>query len=52
MVCNFRILQFPRPLSLEDLSAKAKVAFGQIMDLHYTNNEVPEISQCNILMIY
>lgn len=35
-----RILQFPRPLSLEDLSAKAKVAFGQIMDLHYTNNEL------------
>ncbi|XP_051752536.1 mitogen-activated protein kinase kinase kinase 2 [Ctenopharyngodon idella] len=35
-----RILQFPRPVSLEDLSAKAKVAFGQSMDLHYTNNEL------------
>uniref|UniRef100_A0A673GYQ6 Mitogen-activated protein kinase kinase kinase 2-like n=1 Tax=Sinocyclocheilus rhinocerous TaxID=307959 RepID=A0A673GYQ6_9TELE len=35
-----RILQFPRPVSLEDLSAKAKVAFGQTMDLHYTNNEL------------
>ncbi|XP_062383616.1 mitogen-activated protein kinase kinase kinase 2 isoform X2 [Sardina pilchardus] len=35
-----RILQFPRPLSLDDLSTKAKVAFGQPMDLHYTNNEL------------
>ncbi|KAG5261530.1 hypothetical protein AALO_G00285300 [Alosa alosa] len=35
-----RILQFPRPLSLDDLSSKAKVAFGQTMDLHYTNNEL------------
>ncbi|KTF80117.1 hypothetical protein cypCar_00041704, partial [Cyprinus carpio] len=35
-----RILQFPRPVSLEDLSTKAKVAFGQSMDLHYTNNEL------------
>lgn len=35
-----RILQFPRPVSLEDLSYKAKVAFGQSMDLHYTNNEL------------
>lgn len=35
-----RILQFPRPVSLEDLSVKAKVAFGQSMDLHYTNNEL------------
>ncbi|XP_053354579.1 mitogen-activated protein kinase kinase kinase 2 [Clarias gariepinus] len=35
-----RILQFPRPLRLDDLSAKAKVAFGQTMDLHYTNNEL------------
>ncbi|XP_051997475.1 mitogen-activated protein kinase kinase kinase 2-like [Xyrauchen texanus] len=35
-----RILQFPRPVSLEDLSTKAKVAFGQIMELHYTNNEL------------
>ncbi|KAF7711145.1 mitogen-activated protein kinase kinase kinase 2 [Silurus meridionalis] len=35
-----RILQFPRPLMLDDLSAKAKVAFGQTMDLHYTNNEL------------
>ncbi|KAL6455927.1 hypothetical protein MHYP_G00357780 [Metynnis hypsauchen] len=35
-----RILQFPRPLKLDDLSTKAKVAFGQAMDLHYTNNEL------------
>ncbi|CAG10264.1 unnamed protein product, partial [Tetraodon nigroviridis] len=35
-----RILQFPRPIKLDDLKAKAKVAFGQPMDLHYTNNEV------------
>ncbi|TRY74209.1 hypothetical protein DNTS_002855 [Danionella cerebrum] len=35
-----RILQFPRPVSLEDLRTKAKVAFGQSMDLHYTNNEL------------
>uniref|UniRef100_A0A8B9H9H6 Mitogen-activated protein kinase kinase kinase 2 n=1 Tax=Astyanax mexicanus TaxID=7994 RepID=A0A8B9H9H6_ASTMX len=35
-----RILQFPRPLRLDDLSTKAKVAFGQAMDLHYTNNEL------------
>uniref|UniRef100_A0A8B9H9M4 Mitogen-activated protein kinase kinase kinase 2 n=1 Tax=Astyanax mexicanus TaxID=7994 RepID=A0A8B9H9M4_ASTMX len=38
--CFFRILQFPRPLRLDDLSTKAKVAFGQAMDLHYTNNEL------------
>lgn len=36
----WRILQFPRPVKLEELRAKAKVAFGQTMDLHYTNNEV------------
>lgn len=35
-----RILQFSRPVKLEDLKTKAKVAFGQTMDLHYTNNEV------------
>ncbi|KAM6893030.1 mitogen-activated protein kinase kinase kinase 2 [Lycodopsis pacificus] len=35
-----RILQFPRPVELDDLKAKAKVAFGQTMDLHYTNNEL------------
>ncbi|KAM8933899.1 mitogen-activated protein kinase kinase kinase 2 [Pelodytes ibericus] len=35
-----RILQFPRPLLLQDLFAKAKVAFGQCMDLHYSNNEL------------
>uniref|UniRef100_H3DIE7 Mitogen-activated protein kinase kinase kinase 2 n=1 Tax=Tetraodon nigroviridis TaxID=99883 RepID=H3DIE7_TETNG len=35
-----RILQFPRPIKLDDLKAKAKVAFGQPMDLHYTNNEL------------
>ncbi|KAM8905441.1 mitogen-activated protein kinase kinase kinase 2 isoform 1-T1 [Spinachia spinachia] len=35
-----RILQFPRPVKLDDLKGKAKVAFGQMMDLHYTNNEL------------
>ncbi|XP_043931043.1 mitogen-activated protein kinase kinase kinase 2 isoform X2 [Protopterus annectens] len=35
-----RILQFPRPVRLEDLISKAKVAFGQPMNLHYTNNEL------------
>ncbi|XP_030066746.1 mitogen-activated protein kinase kinase kinase 2-like [Microcaecilia unicolor] len=37
-----RILQFSRPVRLEDLLSKAKVAFGQPMDLHYSNNEVQE----------
>ncbi|XP_015258896.1 PREDICTED: mitogen-activated protein kinase kinase kinase 2 isoform X1 [Cyprinodon variegatus] len=35
-----RILQFPRPLKLDDLKSKARVAFGQAMELHYTNNEL------------
>ncbi|KFQ76793.1 Mitogen-activated protein kinase kinase kinase 2, partial [Phoenicopterus ruber ruber] len=35
-----RILQLPRPVKLEDLADKAKVAFGQTMDLHYSNNEL------------
>ncbi|XP_062302612.1 mitogen-activated protein kinase kinase kinase 2 [Osmerus eperlanus] len=35
-----RILQFPRPVKLDDLEQKAKAAFGQAMDLHYTNNEL------------
>ncbi|XP_025065907.1 mitogen-activated protein kinase kinase kinase 2 isoform X3 [Alligator sinensis] len=35
-----KILQFSRPVKLEDLAAKAKVAFGQPMDLHYSNNEL------------
>ncbi|XP_067995019.1 mitogen-activated protein kinase kinase kinase 2 isoform X1 [Melanerpes formicivorus] len=35
-----RILQLRRPVKLEDLAAKAKVAFGQTMDLHYSNNEL------------
>uniref|UniRef100_A0A4W3HL67 Mitogen-activated protein kinase kinase kinase 2 n=1 Tax=Callorhinchus milii TaxID=7868 RepID=A0A4W3HL67_CALMI len=35
-----RILQFPRPVHLEDIRVKAKVAFGQPMGLHYTNNEL------------
>ncbi|XP_054641247.1 mitogen-activated protein kinase kinase kinase 2 isoform X5 [Dunckerocampus dactyliophorus] len=35
-----RILQFRRPIKLDDLRAKAKVAFGQAMDLHYSNNEL------------
>ncbi|XP_010884838.1 mitogen-activated protein kinase kinase kinase 2 isoform X2 [Esox lucius] len=35
-----RILQFSRPVSLDDLGNKAKVAFGQALDLHYTNNEM------------
>ncbi|KAK1166320.1 mitogen-activated protein kinase kinase kinase 2-like, partial [Acipenser oxyrinchus oxyrinchus] len=42
-----RILQFHRPVKLEDLFSKAKVAFGQSMGLHYTNNElvIPLITQ-------
>lgn len=35
-----RILQFPRPVRLEHLRSKAKTAFGQPMELHYTNNEL------------
>ncbi|XP_053568292.1 mitogen-activated protein kinase kinase kinase 2 [Bombina bombina] len=35
-----RILQFSRPVLLEDLFEKAKIAFGQSMDLHYSNNEL------------
>nr|XP_061802625.1 LOW QUALITY PROTEIN: mitogen-activated protein kinase kinase kinase 2-like [Nerophis lumbriciformis] len=35
-----RILQFSRPIKLDDLREKAKVAFGQAMDLHYSNNEL------------
>ncbi|KAG8431244.1 hypothetical protein GDO86_019203 [Hymenochirus boettgeri] len=35
-----RILMFPRPVLLGDLFDKAKVAFGQSMDLHYSNNEL------------
>ncbi|XP_036176181.1 mitogen-activated protein kinase kinase kinase 2 isoform X2 [Myotis myotis] len=35
-----RILQFPRPVRLEHLRSKAKTAFGQSMELHYTNNEL------------
>ncbi|XP_061127907.1 mitogen-activated protein kinase kinase kinase 2 isoform X2 [Syngnathus typhle] len=35
-----RILQFSRPVKLDDLREKAKVAFGQAMDLHYSNNEL------------
>lgn len=49
-----RILQFPRPVKLDDLRAKAKVAFGQTMDLHYTNNEVwsqKNSQTCTILKI-
>ncbi|KAL7991813.1 hypothetical protein Chor_016069 [Crotalus horridus] len=38
-----RILQFSRPIKLEDLASKAKVAFGQSMNLYYSNNE--ELSQ-------
>lgn len=41
-----RILQFPRPVKLDDLHFKAKVAFGQAMDLHYTNNEVVPLFSC------
>uniref|UniRef100_A0A4W3HJ45 Mitogen-activated protein kinase kinase kinase 2 n=1 Tax=Callorhinchus milii TaxID=7868 RepID=A0A4W3HJ45_CALMI len=37
---NTKILQFPRPVHLEDIRVKAKVAFGQPMGLHYTNNEL------------
>uniref|UniRef100_A0A0K8RSW9 Mitogen-activated protein kinase kinase kinase 2 n=1 Tax=Crotalus horridus TaxID=35024 RepID=A0A0K8RSW9_CROHD len=35
-----RILQFSRPIKLEDLASKAKVAFGQSMNLYYSNNEL------------
>nr|XP_021501043.1 mitogen-activated protein kinase kinase kinase 2 [Meriones unguiculatus] len=35
-----RILQVTRPVKLEDLRSKSKIAFGQSMDLHYTNNEL------------
>ncbi|XP_063144901.1 mitogen-activated protein kinase kinase kinase 2 [Candoia aspera] len=35
-----RILQFSRPIKLEDLASKAKVAFGQPMNLYYSNNEL------------
>uniref|UniRef100_A0A3Q2YVU7 Mitogen-activated protein kinase kinase kinase 2 n=1 Tax=Hippocampus comes TaxID=109280 RepID=A0A3Q2YVU7_HIPCM len=35
-----KILQFSRPIKLDDLREKAKVAFGQTMDLHYSNNEL------------
>ncbi|KAM9821037.1 mitogen-activated protein kinase kinase kinase 2 [Neosynchiropus ocellatus] len=35
-----RILQFTRPVKLEELKTKAKVAFGHTMDLHYSNNEL------------
>ncbi|XP_077464451.1 mitogen-activated protein kinase kinase kinase 2 [Stigmatopora argus] len=35
-----RILQFSRPIKLDDLREKARVAFGQTMDLHYSNNEL------------
>lgn len=45
-----RILQFPRPIKLEDLRSKAKVAFGQTMGLHYTNNEVRNL-KCNFPLL-
>lgn len=35
-----RIMQFQRPVLLEGIQRKAKAAFGQEMDLHYTSNEL------------
>ncbi|KAL1021864.1 hypothetical protein UPYG_G00019040 [Umbra pygmaea] len=35
-----RIWQFKRPVRLDDLGDKAKVAFGQTLDLYYFNNEL------------
>ncbi|CAM9853605.1 unnamed protein product [Lampetra fluviatilis] len=42
-----RIIQFPRPVKLEAIRLKAQAGFGQMMELHYTNNEllIPLISQ-------
>uniref|UniRef100_A0A8C4QXA1 Mitogen-activated protein kinase kinase kinase 2 n=1 Tax=Eptatretus burgeri TaxID=7764 RepID=A0A8C4QXA1_EPTBU len=39
-VWHFRIMQFQRPVLLEGIQRKAKAAFGQEMDLHYTSNEL------------
>uniref|UniRef100_A0A4W3IBK1 Mitogen-activated protein kinase kinase kinase 3 n=1 Tax=Callorhinchus milii TaxID=7868 RepID=A0A4W3IBK1_CALMI len=35
-----RIIQFSRPVKYEELHQKVKTAFGQQMDLNYTNNEL------------
>ncbi|TFK04436.1 FERM and PDZ domain-containing protein 2 [Platysternon megacephalum] len=35
-----RILQFPRPVKFKEVLQKVMDAFGQMMDLHYANNEL------------
>ncbi|XP_053122275.1 mitogen-activated protein kinase kinase kinase 3 [Hemicordylus capensis] len=35
-----RIIPFARPVRYEDVQQKAKTAFGQLLDLHYMNNEL------------
>lgn len=39
-----RIIPFSRPVHYEDVQQKVKTAFGQLLDLHYMNNEVMTIS--------
>uniref|UniRef100_A0A2D4FAW5 PB1 domain-containing protein n=1 Tax=Micrurus corallinus TaxID=54390 RepID=A0A2D4FAW5_MICCO len=36
-----RIIQFQRPVKYKDVLQKVMDAFGQLMDLHYAENEVP-----------
>ncbi|KAH1177136.1 hypothetical protein KIL84_010838 [Mauremys mutica] len=35
-----RILQFPRPVKFKEVLQKVMDAYGQMMDLHYANNEL------------
>ncbi|XP_044281273.1 mitogen-activated protein kinase kinase kinase 3-like isoform X2 [Varanus komodoensis] len=35
-----RIIQFPRPVKFREVLQKVMDAFGQMMDLHYANNEL------------
>ncbi|XP_067422279.1 mitogen-activated protein kinase kinase kinase 3-like isoform X1 [Emydura macquarii macquarii] len=35
-----RIIQFPRPVKFKEVLQKVLDAFGQMMDLHYANNEL------------
>nr|XP_020651774.1 mitogen-activated protein kinase kinase kinase 3 isoform X2 [Pogona vitticeps] len=35
-----RIIPFSRPVHYEDVQQKVKTAFGQVLDLHYMNNEL------------
>uniref|UniRef100_A0A8D0A107 Mitogen-activated protein kinase kinase kinase 3 n=1 Tax=Sander lucioperca TaxID=283035 RepID=A0A8D0A107_SANLU len=35
-----RILMFGRPVQFEEIQQKVKTVFGQLLDLHYMNNEV------------